>query len=76
MAYESLLNKFNEKKILKFRLYSIYYVIEQKDDRVEITTSYYEKRLHHFKSFEELMTYYTVYNEPLLNQMERMIMID
>ena len=76
MLYESLLNNFNEKRILKFRLYNLEYTIKQNDDCVEIKAAYYEKRLHQFKSFEELMINYTVYNEPLFNQLERMIMID
>lgn len=76
MTYETLLKKFNEKKVVKFKLYSLDYVVEQKENYVEIKASYYEKRLHKFKSFEDLMENYTVYNEPLLNQMDRIIIID
>ena len=76
MTYETLLKKFNDKKVLKFNLYNINYMIEQKSNYVDIRASYYEKRLHKFKSFEDLMENYTVYNEPLLNQMDRIIIID
>lgn len=76
MTYETLLNIFNNKKILIFKLYNIDYTIKQKKDYVEIKASYYEKRLHQFKSFDELMQNYTIYNEPLINQMNRIIVID
>ena len=44
MTYETLLNIFNNKKILIFKLYNIDYIIKQKKDYVEIKASYYEKR--------------------------------
>ena len=42
MTYETLLKKFNEKKVVKFKLYSLDYVVEQTENYVEIKASYYE----------------------------------
>ena len=76
MSYETLNTEFETKKTIKFKLYSMEYVVEQKDNYVEIYAIYYEKRKSKYSSFEDLMNNYMVYNEPLINQLNRIKVLD
>ena len=76
MSYETLNTEFETKKTIKFKLYSMEYVVEQKDNYVEIYAIYYEKRKSKYSSFEDLMNNYMVYNEPLINQLNRIKILD
>ena len=73
MDYNKLCSLFNEKNKLQFKLYSLEYKVEMIDNKVVIYAIYYEKDKHYYNSLEELMNNYTVYNEPLVNQMDRII---
>ncbi len=75
MDYNQLCSLFNEKSKLHFKLYSLDYIVEKTDNMVVIYAIYYEKDKHYYSSFEELMNNYTVYNEPLINQLNRFILL-
>lgn len=76
MAYEDFKNKFITNNKIKFKLYSLEYIIEQKDNYVEIYAIYYEKRKQQYKSLDDLVNNYTVYNEPIISQFNRVIVIE
>lgn len=76
MRYEDLKKKFDINKKLKFKLYSLEYVIEQVDDKVVIYPEIYYQRKEAFFSFDEVMNHYTVYNEPLLQNIDRIKIIE
>ena len=44
MNYEEIKNKFIANKKIKFKLYSLEYIVEQKENYVEIYAIYYENR--------------------------------
>ena len=73
MDYNQLCSKKKKKNKLQFKLYSLEYKVEMIDNKVVIYAIYYEKDKHYYNSLEELMNNYTVYNEPLVNQMDRII---
>ncbi len=75
MDYNQLCNLFNEKNKLQFKLYSLEYNVELIDNKVVIYAIYYEKDKHYYDSLEDLMNNYNVYNEPLINQLNRIIII-
>lgn len=76
MVYEDFKNKFVTNNIIKFKLYSLEYVVEQKENCVEIYAIYYENRKKQYNSLDELMNNYTVYNEPIINQFNRIIVLE
>ena len=76
MVYEDFKNKFVTSKIIKFKLYSLEYVVEQKENCVEIYAIYYESRKKQYNTLDELMNNYTVYNEPIINQFNRIIVLE
>lgn len=73
MDYNQLYELFLNKKVIHFKLYSLEYNIEEEDNKVVIYANYYEKNKRYFNSFEELMNNFNIYNEPLINQMDRII---
>lgn len=76
MVYEDIKKIFITNNKLKFKLYSLEYMIEQKENYVEIYAIYYENRKKQYNSFDELMNNFTVYNEPLINQINRIQIIN
>ncbi|MBQ9181050.1 MAG: hypothetical protein IJ134_00180 [Bacilli bacterium] len=76
MAYEDFKNKFITNNKIKFKLYSLEYIVEQKDNYVEIYAINYEKRKQQYISLDDLVNNYTVYNEPIISQFNRVIVIE
>lgn len=66
MNYESMKTLFETKNKLKFKLYSLEYIIELSNNSIIIYAIDYPTRKSVYNSFEELMNNYTVYNEPLV----------
>ena len=73
MDYNQLYEWFSNNKVIHFKLYSLEYNIEEENNKVVIYAKYYEKNKRYFNSFEELMNNFNIYNEPLINQMDRII---
>ena len=73
MDYNQLSELFSNNKLIHFKLYSLEYNIEEENKKVVIYANYYEKNKRYFNSFEELMNNFNIYNEPLINQMDRII---
>ena len=73
MNYNQLYELFLNNKVIHFKLYSLEYNIEEESNKVVIYANYYEKNKQSFNSFEELMNNFNIYNEPLINQMDRII---
>ena len=66
MSYESIKNEFTANNRIKFKLYSLEYLIEQVDNYVQIYAIDYPTRKSKYNSLEELFNDFTVYNEPLI----------
>ncbi len=66
MSYESMKNEFETNNSIRFKLYSLEYLIEKVDNYIQIYALDYPTRKSKYNSFEELMNNYTVYNETLI----------
>ena len=73
MNYNQLYELFLNNKVIHFKFYSLEYNIEEESNKVVIYANYYEKNKRSFNSFEELMNNFNIYNEPLINQIDRII---
>ena len=71
MNYNNLKQLFETNQKLHLKLYSLEYNIEVIDNKITIYAIYYEKNKKYYSSFEDSMNNYTVYNEPLINQLNR-----
>ena len=71
MRYQELENIFNSSGELKFKLYSLEYIIKKVDNGVEVYAELYQTRKKVYSSFQEAMNNFTVYNESLVDNIDR-----
>lgn len=75
MRYEELEKVFKNNKRIKFRLFSLEYIIEIIDNKVVIYPEMYPRRKQEYFSFDAIMNYYHIYNEPLIENIDRIILV-
>lgn len=71
MRLQELENIFNSAGELKFKLYSLEYIIRKIDNGVEVYAILYQNRKKVYSSFQEAMNSFTVYNESLVDNIDR-----
>lgn len=71
MSYEKLESIYIERGLLKFKLYSLTYVIEKTINGPVIYAETQEARKSLYSTFEQLMNSYTVYNESLMETLNK-----
>ena len=67
MSYESIKNEFESNNRVKFKLYSLEYLIERVDNYVQVYAIDYPMRKSKYNTLEELFNNFTVYNESLIS---------
>lgn len=67
MSYESIKNEFESNNRVKFKLYSLEYLIERVDNYVQVYAIDYPTRKSKYNTLEELFNNFTVYNESLIS---------
>lgn len=76
MNYEKIKSLLQQNKKVHFKLYSMDYEIHQKDDGVIIFSPTYPKDIKKYDNIDKLLTYFTVYNESLMDSDSRIININ
>jgi len=76
VSFNDLQTIFDTNNKIKFKLYSLEYIIEKVNNVVEAYAIDYSTRKSQYNSFKEAMNNFKVYNEPLINQMERINLIE
>ena len=71
MRYQELENIFNSSGELKFKLYTLEYIMKKVDNCVEVYAELYQTRKKVYSSFQEAMNNFTVYNESLADNIDR-----
>lgn len=67
MSYESIKNEFESNNRVKFKLYSLEYLIERVDNYIQVYAIDYPTRKSKYNTLEELFNNFTVYNESLIS---------
>lgn len=76
MSYESIKREFETSNRVKFKLYSLEYLIERADNYVQVYAIDYPTRKSKYNTLEELFNNFTVYNEPLVTVLNNIKKID
>ena len=76
MSYESIKREFETSNRVKFKLYSLEYLIERADNYVQVYAIDYPARKSKYNTLEELFNNFTVYNEPLVTVLNNIKKID
>lgn len=75
VRYQELENIFNTSNEIKFKLYSLEYIIRKIDAGVEVFAILYQNRKQTYSSFSDAMNNFTVYNESLIDNIDRIQII-
>ena len=61
---------------IKFKLYSMNYIIDKKDDYIDAYAENFTGRKERYKSFKDVVNNFKIYNEPLLSQLDSIQIIN
>lgn len=75
VRYQELENIFNNSNEIKFKLYSLEYIIRKIDTGVGVFAILYQNRKQTYSSFSDAMNNFTVYNESLIDNIDRIQII-
>ena len=76
MSFKELQEIFESDNIIKFKLYSLEYVIELVDNIIVAYAKDYSGRKEKFNSFKEAVNNFKIYTEPLMTQIDKIIIIN
>ena len=71
MKYEELENIFNTSNEVRFKLFSLEYVVRKTDAGVEAFAELYQAKKKTYLSFADAMNNFTVYNESLVDNIDK-----
>ena len=75
MSYETMEKSFNERGNFKFKLYSLIYIVEKDDNGISIYAESMNNSKKHYLSFEQMMNNFMVYNEPLIDNVDKIYIL-
>lgn len=75
MNIENIKTILNQNNEVHFKLYSLDYTIKKLDNGVTIYADIYSGRQEKYNSIDELLNYFTIYNETLIENESRIINI-
>ena len=75
MVVNELKELFDKQHEVKFKLYSLEYVIREIDNKIAVYPILYETKKSFFNSYEDALNNYTFYNESIIDNIDRLIII-
>lgn len=75
MTFVKLNELFEKQGEVRFKLYSLEYIIKKIDNKIIVHPILYENRKSFFNSFEEVLSNYTIYNENIIENIDKVIII-
>ena len=76
MNLKELQEIFESNNIIRFKLYSLEYTIEKEEEYITIYAVDYSERKEKYKNFKEALNNFKIYSEPLVNQLEKIELIE
>ncbi|MBQ2946668.1 MAG: hypothetical protein IJE04_02325 [Bacilli bacterium] len=75
MVLNELKERYEKNNEVKFKLFSLEYIIQKNDNGVEVYPLLYSNRKNRYSSLEEALNYYTIYNESIIENIDRVILL-
>ena len=75
MVVKELKEIFEKNREVMFKLYSLEYVIKEIDNKIAVYPILYETKKNFYNSFEDALSNYTVYNESIIDNIDRLILL-
>ena len=76
MNIDKIKELFNQKGEVHFKLYSLEYTIIKENDEILVYADLYATRKQRYSSLDEALNYFTVYNESLIDNENRIMSIE
>ena len=75
MVVKELKEIFERDREVRFKLYSLEYIIKERDNKVAVYPILYETKKNFYNSLEDALNNYTVYNESIIDNIDRLIIM-
>ena len=75
MVVKELKELFERNREVRFKLYSLEYAIKEMDNKITVYPILYETKKSFYNSFEDALNKYTVYNESIIDNIDRLILL-
>ena len=75
MVVKELKELFERNREVRFKLYSLEYAIKEMDNKITVYPILYETKKSFYNSFEDALNNYTVYNESVIDNIDRVILL-
>jgi len=75
MNIDNIKTIFNEKKEVHFKLYSLDYTIKEVDNKIFVYADLYDNKKESYNTIDEALNYFTVYNESIIENQNRIMNI-
>lgn len=75
MVVNKLIEIYQNQKEVRFKLYSLEYIIKEENNLVVIYPLLYPQKKSRYKTIDELLNYYMIYNESIIENIDRLIII-
>lgn len=75
MVLNELKERYEKNNEVKFKLFSLEYIIQKVDNNVVVYPILYSNKKNTYTSLEEALNYFTIYNESILDNIDRVILL-
>ena len=75
MNIEKIKTIFNEKNEVHFKLYRLDYTIKEENNKIMVYADLYANRKEIYNTIDEVLNYFTVYNESIIENQNRIMNI-
>lgn len=75
MVLNELRERYEKNNEVKFKLFSLEYIIKKIDNDVVVYSILYDNRKYRYSSLDEALNNYTIYNESILDNIDRVILL-
>ena len=75
MILNELKEQYEKNNEVKFKLFSLEYIIQKVDNSVLVYPILYSDKKSTYSNLDEALNYYTVYNESIMENIDRVILL-
>ncbi len=75
MVLSELKERYEKNNEVKFKLFSLEYIIQKADSGVLVYPILYSNRKSTYSNLDEALNYYTIYNESIIENIDRLILL-
>ena len=75
MVVRELKEIFKRDHEVRFKLYSLEYIIKEMNNKIAVYPILYKTKKNFYNSLEDALNNYTVYNESIIDNVDRLIII-